>query len=162
MTTRRFIFLNHATPEDNIFTLWLGVRLSAAGYDVWSDLLQLIGGERAWKNIDEAIRQHAAIFLPIISSASINTAKEGVHNEIAIATEVRRSENLDNFVVPIRLEPVSPMPPQLIQLTYIDFTKNWADGFSLPPSSRNPIVFIKKAGTLRSYSSADEDEHKNA
>jgi hypothetical protein len=54
---RRVIFLNHANPEDNAFVLWLGARLTAAGYTVWSDLLQLVGGERFWKDINEAIRQ---------------------------------------------------------------------------------------------------------
>jgi TIR domain len=83
---RRVVFLNHANPEDNVFVLWLGARLTAAGYHVWSDLLQLVGGERFWNDINEAIRQHTAVFLPILSNASIDPAKEGVHNEIAIAT----------------------------------------------------------------------------
>src|ERR1700730_14193923 len=82
---RRVVFLNHANPEDNVFVLWLGARLTAAGYHVWSDLLQLVGGERFWNDINEAIRQHTAVFLPILSNASIDPAKEGVHNEIAIA-----------------------------------------------------------------------------
>jgi TIR domain len=101
---KRVVFLNHANPEDNVFVLWLGARLTAAGYHVWSDLLQLVGGERFWNDINEAIRQHTAVFLPILSKASIDPAKEGVHNEIAIATAVRRELKLDNFVVPVRME----------------------------------------------------------
>jgi hypothetical protein len=129
-SSRRVIFLNHANPEDNTFVLWLGARLTAAGYHVWSDLLQLMGGERFWNDINEAIRQHTAVFLPILSNASIDPAKEGVHNEIAIATAVRRELKLDNFVVPLRLERVPEIPAQLIQLNYIDFTANWADGLA--------------------------------
>lgn len=127
---RRVVFLNHANPEDNVFVLWLGARLTAAGYHVWSDLLQLVGGERFWNDINEAIRQHTAVFLPILSNSSIDPAKEGVHNEIAIATAVRRELKLDNFVVPLRLERVPEIPAQLIQLNYIDFTANWADGLA--------------------------------
>jgi hypothetical protein len=129
-TNRRVVFLNHANPEDNVFALWLGARLTAAGYSVWSDLLQLTGGERFWKDINEAIRHHTAVFLPILSNASIDPAKEGVHNEIAIATTVRRELKLDHFIVPLRLERVPDIPPQLIQLTYIDFSANWADGLA--------------------------------
>jgi hypothetical protein len=127
---RRVVFLNHANPEDNVFVLWLGARLATAGYHVWSDLLQLAGGERFWNDINEAIRQHTAVFLPILSNASIDPTKEGVHNEIAIATAVRRELKLDNFVVPLRLERVPEIPAQLIQLNYIEFTANWADGLA--------------------------------
>ncbi|MHB1565857.1 MAG: toll/interleukin-1 receptor domain-containing protein [Acidiferrobacter sp.] len=42
---RTLIFISHATPEDNDFTLWLGARLASAGYSVWSDVTKLIGGE---------------------------------------------------------------------------------------------------------------------
>ena len=129
-TTRRVVFLNHANPEDNVFALWLGARLTAAGYRVWTDFLQLVGGERFWQDINEAIRQHTAVFLPILSNASIDPAKEGVYNEIAIATNVRRDLRLDNFIVPLRLERIPEIPAQLIQLNYIDFTTNWADGLA--------------------------------
>jgi TIR domain len=129
-TTRRVVFLNHANPEDNVFALWLGARLTAAGYHVWTDLLQLVGGERFWKDINEAIRQHTAVFLPILSNASIDPAKEGVFNEIAIATNVRRDLQLDNFIVPLKLQRIPEIPAQLIQLNYIDFTMNWVNGLA--------------------------------
>lgn len=128
--SRRVVFINHANPEDNAFVLWLGARLTAAGYSVWSDLLQLTGGERFWTDINDAIRHHTAIFLPVLSNASIDPAKEGVHNEIAIATSVRREFKLDNFMIPLRLERVPEIPAQLIQLTYVDFATNWADGLA--------------------------------
>ena len=38
--TRDAIFISHANPEDNEFTVWLGARLTAAGYEVWADVLQ--------------------------------------------------------------------------------------------------------------------------
>jgi hypothetical protein len=38
------IFLRQATPEDNNFARWLGVKLELAGYKVWHDLEWLKGG----------------------------------------------------------------------------------------------------------------------
>lgn len=40
------LFISHANPEDNPFTLWLGAKLSALGYEVWADVLRLCGGAR--------------------------------------------------------------------------------------------------------------------
>ena len=44
-TGRDAIFISHANPEDNAFTVWLGARLTAAGYEVWADVLRLRGGQ---------------------------------------------------------------------------------------------------------------------
>ena len=35
---RDMVFLSHANPEDNEFTLWLALRLAAEGFPVWCDL----------------------------------------------------------------------------------------------------------------------------
>ena len=43
--TKASIFLSHATPEDNDFTRWLAAKLTIAGYQVWSDLNNLKGGD---------------------------------------------------------------------------------------------------------------------
>ncbi len=48
--TRDAIFISHATPEDNAFTLWLGGRLTALGYRVFADVLRLKGGDD-WERI---------------------------------------------------------------------------------------------------------------
>ena len=39
------MFISHAAPEDNAFTLWLGAKLAAMGYEVWADVLRLRGGD---------------------------------------------------------------------------------------------------------------------
>lgn len=56
--TRSIVFISHATPEDNDFTLWLAGKLGAAGYEVWSDLTHLQGGDGFWGNIEEVSRGH--------------------------------------------------------------------------------------------------------
>jgi hypothetical protein len=38
------LFLSHANPEDNEFTLWLALQLAKEGYKVWCDLTGFLGG----------------------------------------------------------------------------------------------------------------------
>lgn len=130
MSDRRFVFLNHATPEDNSFTAWLGARLAAAGYAVWSDLLMLGGGETFWNDINEGIRRRSALFIPILSPAAAPPDKRGVHNEIAMAMQVQRREKRDTFILPVLLEQVPEPNPEIIQLNYIDFSRGWAAGLA--------------------------------
>jgi hypothetical protein len=130
MTDRTYVFLNHATPEDNAFTTWLGARLAAAGYEVWSDILQLSGGETFWNDINDGIRRRTALFIPILSRAAANPEKRGVHDEISIAMQVMRREKLDDFILPILLEYVPEVNPSLIQLNYLDFSVGWAAGLA--------------------------------
>lgn len=127
MTSRRFVFLGHATPQDNAFTLWLGSHLTAAGYEVWFDLKRLRGGETHWNDIEDALRNNTAAYLPIISTASVNRAKRGFHDELAIGVEVLRSGR-DNFIIPVRLEAVPAVPPPLVQINWVDFSRGWAKG----------------------------------
>jgi len=53
---RRAIFISHANPEDKAFTFWLGARLSAAGYEVWADVLHLLRGQDWQRQIEDAFR----------------------------------------------------------------------------------------------------------
>lgn len=47
---RETIFISHASPEQNVFTLWLGAKLAAMGYEVWADVLRLKGGDDWQRN----------------------------------------------------------------------------------------------------------------
>ncbi len=57
MKERYLAFISHANPEDNEFALWLGTRLTNAGYKVWVDVLTLLGGETTWRHIGDAIKE---------------------------------------------------------------------------------------------------------
>ena len=92
---RRFVFLGHANPHDNAFSLWLGARLTAAGYDVWSDLRHLYGGETFWNDIEDGLREQAADYVPIISLSSVSRERRGFHDEVAMAVQVMRNPGLD-------------------------------------------------------------------
>ena len=130
MKERRLVFISHANPEDNEFASWLGTRLTSAGYEVWTDVLKLIGGEQFWRDIGEAIKEEATVVIVALSRDSYQ--KDGVLDEIALAISTGRKLNKQDFVIPIRLDdlPYSDVPEQLFRLNVIDFSHNWADGFS--------------------------------
>ena len=60
--SRGSLFISHAA-EDNDFALWLGARLSAAGYDVWADVLRLKGGDNWERVLEDALRNKASKML---------------------------------------------------------------------------------------------------
>ena len=125
---RRIVFLSHATPQENDFVVWLGARLAADGYEVWSDITRLLGGEFWWKDIDSAIRRHSAKVVVCLSRAAV--LKDGVLNEIAISVATGKKVGSDEFTLPIRVDdlPFDEFPPQLINRNAIDFSANWAGG----------------------------------
>ena len=129
-TSRHIIFLSHATPDDNDFVVWFGTRLTADGYEVWSEVTRLLGGEFFWKDIDDAIRRRAAKVVACLSRTSVQ--KEGVLNEIAISVATGKKLGTAEFTVPVKVDnlPYEEFPPQLINRNAIDFSGNWAEGLS--------------------------------
>lgn len=125
---RRLVFISHANPQGNYATLWLSARLAAAGYEVWSDLTRLIGGELFWKDIEEAIRSHAAKVVFLASRASVT--RDGFLNELSIAAGTERSKGLADFLIPCRLDdlPHNDLPAQLHRRNVIEFADGWHIG----------------------------------
>lgn len=130
LASRKLVFLSHANPEDNVFTTWLGARLASAGYAVWSDVTKLIGGEYFWKDIEEAIRPHAAKVVSVVSRTSVR--KDGFLNELSVALSVESGQKLSDFVIPIRLDdlPFGDVPAQIHRKNLIDFTGGWQLGLA--------------------------------
>lgn len=131
MDTAKTIFISHATPTDNQFTLWLALRLMSLGYDVWCDLLNLSKGGDFWSEIEAQIRTHTCKFLLVQSKVS-NTS-EGVLKEIAVAQKVKKARNDANFVIPLKIDETlsfDDISVDVIRLNSIDFTKSWAIGFA--------------------------------
>ena len=128
--SRKLVFISHANPEDNEFVSWLATRLAGAGYEVWADISQLIGGETFWRDIGTAIKDEAATVIMVLSRASYQ--KDGVLDEIALAVGTGRKLKKPSFVIPVRLDdlPHADFPEQLIRLNAIDFAGNWADGLA--------------------------------
>ena len=122
---RQALFISHASPEDNAFTLWLGAKLTALGYEVFADVLRLKGGDDWERILESAIRDKAAKFL--LAATPHGVQKQGVRNEITIATETAKRINDKAFIVPLRLAPFDA-PLQIAHAQYIDFSKGWAPG----------------------------------
>jgi hypothetical protein len=122
---RHAIFISHAAPEDNPFTIWLGAKLAAAGYEVWADVLRLNGGDDWQRKLEQALRVRACKVLLVANPNSVS--KQGVRNEIQIASEVARKIGDSNFIIPLRLAPFEA-PFLIAHAQYIDFSRGWAEG----------------------------------
>jgi hypothetical protein len=130
--SRDVIFLSHAMPEDAEFAAWLGMQLANAGYSVWSEATQLIGGERFWVDIEEAF--DTVIGKTVVAVSSVTRYKNGVLDEIerAVATAESIGVQHTDFIVPVTLGPLkrSNMPIQLGRQNAIPFDPSWADGLA--------------------------------
>jgi len=122
------VFISHANPEDNDFTLWLALQVAKAGFPVWCDLTKLLGGEDFWKDVETAIRERTAKFVYVLSKTS--NAKNGPLQELQVAANVARDQKLQDFVIPALIDDLSPRDSniQLARLNAIPFNKGWASG----------------------------------
>ncbi len=122
------VFVSHANPEDNDFSRWLSLQLAKLGYPVWCDLTRLVGGEDFWADIERAIRDGTSKFLYVLSRTS--NQKTGPLQELAVALSVARRKNLENFVIPLRIDDLEfqDINIQLNRLNAIDFSTSWATG----------------------------------
>lgn len=125
---RNLVFISHATPEDNEFTYWLSARLKLLGYEVWSDVTQLFGGEKWWDDIEEAIDKFTIKFIIVISQTSL--FKPGVKRELDLALNTEENYDLLRFVIPIIIDDSRPevQPYGLSDRNIVFFNKNWAEG----------------------------------
>ena len=125
---REAIFISHATPEDNNFARWLGVKLELAGYKAWHDLDRLKGGDYFWEKIERAIRDDSFRFLAVVSKVSVG--KSGVKDEWAVAATVEKT--FPGFVIPIRIDDYdfSLLPIAIHRKNVIDFAIGWHNGFA--------------------------------
>lgn len=128
--TRSVIFISHANPEQNTFATWLATQLTSAGYEVWCDTTRLLGGERFWSNIEEAIGEHA-IRLLFISDLDGNR-KPGSLRELRLALEAQEKHKLGDFIVPLKIDafPFAAMQKPLADLNIVRFDENWSMGLA--------------------------------
>jgi TIR domain-containing protein len=124
---RQALFISHANPEDNAFTLWVGAKLTALGYPVFADILRLRGGDDWERILEDAIRNRAAKFLLVATPHGVQ--KQGVRNEITIATETAKRIDDKTFIIPLRLAAFDA-PLLIAHAQYIDFSKGWAQGLN--------------------------------
>ena len=124
---RTAVFVSHANPEDNTFAVWLGAKLAVLGYEVWADVLRLRGGQDWQRRLEREIRERACKVLLVGTRAGAD--KQGVRNEIHIASEVGRSIGDSEFIVPLRLERFDA-PFLVAHAQFIDFMQGWSVGLA--------------------------------
>lgn len=124
------VFVSHANPEDNDFARWLALQLANEGYPVWCDLTRLLGGEKFWEDIQNAISNRTAKFLFALSRPS-NT-KSGTLDELNCALGVEKKCKLKDFVITLKLDdlPYDDVYINVQRRNHIDFRSSWASGFS--------------------------------
>lgn len=145
--TRRVLFLSHATPEDNTFAKWLASQLSIAGYEVWCDVTALLGGERFWNNIEEAIDEATFRFL-FVSTLEANK-KPGTLRELKLAQAAQEKHRLGDFIVPLKIDafPFGSMQESIQDLNIMRFEFGWAEGL------RRLLALLEREGAPKSAAS---------
>jgi len=125
MSERPALFISHASPEDNAFTIWLGAKLAATGYEVWADVLRLTGGDDWQRKLEDALRNRACKVLLAANQKSVE--KQGVRNEIQIASDVAKKIGDRRFIIPLKLGPFDA-PFLIAHAQYVDFSHGWSSG----------------------------------
>src|SRR5271154_1588732 len=144
---RRLLFLSHATPQDSPFAKWLATQLAIAGYEVWCDVTQLLGGERFWRDIAEAIETYAFRFL-FVSTQQSNT-KDGTLRELNLAVQAQQKHGLKDFIVPLKLDrlPFASTHEIIRDLNFVRFEDNWAAGLA------RLLALLQREGATKSSTS---------
>lgn len=138
---REIIFICKATPEDDEFVLWLAPRLEAAGYNVFADILVLLGGDRWRKEVTKTLQDKSIKMLLCCRDSTLE--KDGVQEEIEIAEDLAKQLEDPRFIIPLRLEKFKKLFG-IGGLQYIDFIGGWAHGL------RNLLDTLDKQGVPRS------------
>jgi hypothetical protein len=138
---RNIIFIGHASPEDDDFTIWLASRLQLLGYEVWIDKEQLLGGEKFWQDIDLIIRNKAIKYLLVYSKNICQKddnnvpipgkLKDGVSKEFNLADSIAKQNKLNDFIILLNIDGSDyNLFIDAPRLNQIPFFGNWADGFN--------------------------------
>src|ERR1035441_6996280 len=126
---RNMVFVSHANPEENELALWLSLQLANEGYAVWCDLTKLLGGEKFWEDIQEAISTRTAKFVYILSRAS--NQKRGTLDELDCAIGTEKRNQLRDFIITAKADDLAydDVYIGVRRLNHIDF-RAWAKGLS--------------------------------
>lgn len=127
---RRLLFISHAAPEDNEFAKWLATQLTIAGYEVWCDVTDLLGGEKFWTDIEDAIDAYALRVL-FVSTLAGNT-KPGTQRELRLAQAAQSKRSIKDFLVPLKIDafPFASMLESVRDLNCVRFDGGWAAGLA--------------------------------
>lgn len=125
---RDTIFIGHANPEDNEFTLWLYHKLSNEGYKVACDLVDLTGGEADfWKTLQDILENHSVKYLLIFSKKTFT--KQGVIDEWEQVRSISKRIGIKDFIYLLKIDDV-PFDQRIgtVTMNQFRFDQSWAGG----------------------------------
>src|ERR1035437_13161 len=127
--SRNMVFVSHANPEDNELAFWLSLQLANAGYAAWCDLTKLLGGEKFWEDIQEAIQNRTVKFVFILSRSS--NQKRGTLDELDCAIGTEKRLHFRDFIITAKTDdlPFDEVYISIRRLNHIDF-KAWPRGLA--------------------------------
>jgi hypothetical protein len=119
--SKAFVFISYS-QKDKQFVDELSRKLNNSGIDTWVDVQQIVPGSMWQDEIKKGI-ESAGIFLIVLSVNYVSSHWASI--ELAIASGKR--------IIPIKIGEFLPesLPEFVKQLQWIDFTKNFANGFQL-------------------------------
>lgn len=128
---RDTIFISHATPADNDFSIWVASRLEMLGYKVWIDKEGLLGGERFWATIQKALDRSIKVLL--VYSKNIVTTdgilRQGIEDELEYAKSIAVQNRLQDFIIPLHIDNSNyNLAIGLPNINHIPFNSSWAEG----------------------------------
>jgi TIR domain len=106
--------------KDSEFVLKLAKELRAVGTNLWLDQLDILGGQRWDRAVEEALETCQGM-IAVLSPESL--ASNNVMDEVSYALEEGK------LIVPILLRPCN-IPFRLRRVQHIDFTTDYDSGFS--------------------------------
>lgn len=129
-TKRTLLFLSHATPDDNTFAKWLAAQLANAGYEVWCDVTKLLGGEKFWDDITDAVENYTFRFL--FSSTLHSNQKQGTLRELNMALKTEGNTRIKDFIIPLKVDqfPFASTQDSIKDRNFVRFDENWAAGLA--------------------------------
>jgi hypothetical protein len=106
--------------KDAAFVLRLAQELREVGINLWLDQLDILGGQRWDRAVEDALQTCQGMIVVLSPDA---LASHNVMDEVSYALEERK------IVIPILLHSC-PIPFRLRRLQYIDFTADYQTGFA--------------------------------
>lgn len=129
MTPQRdTLFIGHANPEDNEFTLWLYHKLANEGYEVACDLVSLTGGESDfWKTLQDILETKTCKYLLVFSKKTFK--KQGVIDEWEQVRAIAKKHHQSDFVSLLKIDDVA-FDDRIgtVTMNQFRFDKSWAGG----------------------------------
>ncbi|APE42451.1 hypothetical protein BOO69_02725 [Sulfitobacter alexandrii] len=122
---RDTLFLIGASSVHDQFLLWLGPKLEAHGYRVFSELLTLEPGAR-WHRETGAALEHRAVKVLAVAAAATG-ADDGAMDLIDRAKTLSKKLDDSRLIIPLRYEEGAKIDG-LRDATPTDFTHGWAEG----------------------------------